>query len=86
MYQVKLSYIKKTITRNLNYNLTNPNNEDVKLYMIEVGELFQKKKKKIYLSGEIVISQILILGVAKLDTTREPDTTQYEINKLQVEI
>ena len=44
------------ITRNLNYNLTNPNNEDVKLYMIEVGELFQKKKKKIYLSGEIVIS------------------------------
>ena len=46
MYQVRLSYIKKTITRNLNYNLTNPNNEDVKLYMIEVRELFQKKEEK----------------------------------------
>ena len=43
--QTKL-YKKKKITRNLHCNLTNPNNEDVKLYMIEVGELFQKKKKK----------------------------------------
>ena len=43
--QTKL-YKKKKITRNLHCNLTNPNNDDVKLYMIEVGELFQKKKKK----------------------------------------
>ena len=59
------------ITRNLNYNLTNPNNEDV---MIEVGELFKKMKKKILKWGDCDILDTNFRG-GKLDTTRKLDMT-----------